>query len=44
MRDQDRLRRALEQIDSRAGGAEASLAAEHNPMEFVKTNVLGMKT
>ena len=43
MRDQSRLRRALEQIDTvvHAAALKQVPAAEYNPMEFVKTNVLG---
>ena len=43
VRDQDRLRRALEQIDTvvHAAALKQVPAAEYNPMEFVKTNVLG---
>ena len=43
VRDQDRLSRALEQIDTvvHAAALKQVPAAEYNPMEFVKTNVLG---
>ena len=43
MRDKDRLRRALEQIDTvvHAAALKQVPAAEYNPIEFVKTNVLG---
>ena len=43
VRDQDRLRRALEQCDTvvHAAALKQVPAAEYNPMEFVKTNVLG---
>ena len=43
VRDQDRLRRALEQVDTvvHAAALKQVPAAEYNPMEFVKTNVLG---
>lgn len=43
VRDQDRLRRALETIDTvvHAAALKQVPAAEYNPMEFVKTNVLG---
>jgi len=43
VRDQDRLRRALELIDTvvHAAALKQVPAAEYNPMEFVKTNVLG---
>ena len=43
VRDQDRLRRALEGIDTvvHAAALKQVPAAEYNPMEFVKTNVLG---
>ena len=43
IRDQDRLRRALEKIDTvvHAAALKQVPAAEYNPMEFVKTNVLG---
>ena len=43
VRDQDRLRRALEQVDTvvHAAALKQGPAAEYNPMEFVKTNVLG---
>ena len=43
VRDQDRLRRALEQIDTvvHAAALKQVPAAEYNPIEFVKTNVLG---
>ena len=43
VRDQDRLRRALERIDIvvHAAALKQVPAAEYNPMEFVKTNVLG---
>ena len=43
VRDQARLRRALEQVDTviHAAALKQVPAAEYNPMEFVKTNVLG---
>ncbi len=43
VRDRDRLRRALEGIDLlvHAAALKQVPAAEYNPMEFVKTNVLG---
>ena len=43
VRDKDRLHRALEQIDVvvHAAALKQVPAAEYNPMEFVKTNVLG---
>ena len=43
MCSQDRLRRALEDIDTvvHAAALKQVPAAEYNPMEFVKTNVLG---
>ena len=43
IRDQERMRRALEQIDTvvHAAALKQVPAAEYNPMEFVKTNVLG---
>ena len=43
VRDQHRLRRALEGIDTvvHAAALKQVPAAEYNPMEFVKTNVLG---
>ena len=43
VRDQDRLRRALETVDTvvHAAALKQVPAAEYNPMEFVKTNVLG---
>ena len=43
VRDQSRLRRALEGIDTviHAAALKQVPAAEYNPMEFVKTNVLG---
>ena len=43
IRDRDRLRRALEQIDTvvHAAALKQVPAAEYNPIEFVKTNVLG---
>lgn len=43
VRDQNRLRRALEQCDIvvHAAALKQVPAAEYNPMEFVKTNVLG---
>ena len=43
VRDQSRLRRALERIDTviHAAALKQVPAAEYNPMEFVKTNVLG---
>lgn len=43
VRDQDRLRRALEGVDTvvHAAALKQVPAAEYNPIEFVKTNVLG---
>ncbi|MEL7428367.1 MAG: UDP-N-acetylglucosamine 4,6-dehydratase (inverting) [Pseudomonadota bacterium] len=43
MRDQDRLRRALEGIDVvvHAAALKQVPAAEYNPFEFVKTNIIG---
>ena len=43
VRDQARLRRALEGVDTvvHAAALKQVPAAEYNPMEFVKTNVLG---
>ena len=43
MRDGDRLRRALEGIDTvvHAAALKQVPAAEYNPFEFIKTNVLG---
>lgn len=43
VRDKDRLRRALEKVDYvvHAAALKQVPAAEYNPMEFVKTNVLG---
>ena len=43
VRDQGRLRRALEQVDTviHAAALKQVPAAEYNPSEFVKTNVLG---
>ncbi len=43
VRDQSRLRRALEQVDVvvHAAALKQVPAAEYNPMEFVKTNVIG---
>ena len=43
IRDQDRLRRALQSIDTvvHAAALKQVPAAEYNPIEFVKTNVLG---
>ena len=43
VRDEDRLKLALEQIDTvvHAAALKQVPAAEYNPMEFVKTNVLG---
>ena len=43
VRDQDRLRRALEGIDTvvHAAALKQVPAAEYNPIEFIKTNVLG---
>jgi UDP-N-acetylglucosamine 4,6-dehydratase len=43
VRDQDRLRRALERVDTvvHAAALKQVPAAEYNPIEFVKTNVLG---
>ena len=43
VRDQARLCRALEQVDTvvHAAALKQVPAAEYNPMEFVKTNVLG---
>ena len=41
VRDQDRLRRALEQVDTvvHAAALKQVPAAEYNPIEFVKTNI-----
>lgn len=43
VRDRDRLKRALEEVDIviHAAALKQVPAAEYNPMEFVKTNVLG---
>jgi len=43
VRDQDRLERALERVDTvvHAAALKQVPAAEYNPMEFIKTNVLG---
>ena len=43
MRDQDRLRSALDQVDVvvHAAALKQVPAAEYNPMEFIKTNVIG---
>ena len=43
VRDQNRLRRALEGIDTviHAAALKQVPAAEYNPMEFINTNVLG---
>ena len=42
IRDQDRLKRALEHVDTvHAAALKQVPAAEYNPMEFIKTNVLG---
>ena len=43
VRDFDRLRRALERIDIvvHAAALKQVPAAEYNPIEFIKTNVLG---
>ena len=43
MRDRDRLRRALEGIDTlvHAAALKQVPAAEYNPIEFINTNVLG---
>lgn len=43
VRDRDRIRRALEGIDTVVHGAALKQvpAAEYNPIEFIKTNVLG---
>ena len=43
VRDQNRLRRALEGVDTvvHAAALKQVPAAEYNPIEFVKTNVLG---
>ena len=43
IRDQDRLRRSLEGIDTmvHAAALKQVPAAEYNPIEFIKTNVLG---
>ena len=43
VRDRERLRRALEGVDTvvHAAALKQVPAAEYNPMEFVKTNVLG---
>ena len=43
VRDRDRLRRALEGIDVvvHAAALKQVPAAEYNPIEFIKTNVLG---
>lgn len=43
IRDSDRLKRALERVDTviHAAALKQVPAAEYNPMEFIKTNVLG---
>ena len=43
IRDKDRLRRALEQIDIvvHAAALKQVPLAEYNPIEFIKTNVIG---
>ena len=43
VRDRDRLRRALEGIDTvvHAAALKQVPAAEYNPIEFINTNVLG---
>ena len=43
VRDHDRLKRALERIDTvvHAAALKQVPAAEYNPIEFIKTNVLG---
>jgi len=43
IRDQDRLRRALKGVDTvvHAAALKQVPAAEYNPIEFIKTNVLG---
>ena len=43
VRDRDRLRRALERVDTvvHAAALKQVPAAEYNPMEFINTNVLG---
>lgn len=43
VRDRDRLRRALESVDTvvHAAALKQVPAAEYNPMEFINTNVLG---
>jgi UDP-N-acetylglucosamine 4,6-dehydratase len=43
VRDRDRLRRALEGVDTvvHAAALKQVPSAEYNPMEFIKTNVLG---
>lgn len=43
VRDQDRLRRALQGIDTviHAAALKQVPAAEYNPFEFIKTNILG---
>ena len=43
IRDSDRLKRALERIDTviHAAALKQVPAAEYNPIEFIKTNVLG---
>ena len=43
IRDQNRLKRALENVNTvvHAAALKQVPAAEYNPMEFVKTNVLG---
>ena len=43
VRDRDRLRRALERIDTvvHAAALKQVPAAEYNPIEFINTNVLG---
>ena len=46
VRDRDRMRLALERIDTvvHAAALKQVPAAEYNPMEFVKTNVLGAES
>ena len=43
MRDRDRLNRATENIDIiiHAAALKQVTTAEYNPMEFIKTNILG---
>ena len=45
VRDRDRLRRALEGIDTvvHVAALKQVLAAEYNPIEFINTNVLGLR-